>query len=90
MSGVDDQAIADKQAFLKKKNDLTTNQPERATGPDGSDFGAAAAVVIGIEDVKTQASLSKNASISTTGGDVAVTASTLNHIDPNKLWLVNL
>ena len=90
MSGVDDQAIADKQAFLKKKNDLTTNQPERATGPDGSDFGAAAAVVIGIEDVKTQASLSKNASISTTGGDVAVTASTLNQIDPNKLWLVNL
>ncbi|MBC9908584.1 DUF4347 domain-containing protein, partial [Achromobacter xylosoxidans] len=90
MSGVDDQAIADKQAFLNKKNNLTTNQPERAPGPDGSDFGAAAAVVIGIDDVATRATVSQLAAINTQGGDVAVTANTLNQIDPMKLWLVNL
>ena len=38
MSGVDDKVVADKQSFLKKKNDVTTDQVKRNVGPDGSDL----------------------------------------------------
>ena len=63
MSGVDDKVVADKQSFLKKKN-VTTDQVKRNVGPDGSDLGAAAAVVVSIDDIKTTASVAANASIS--------------------------
>ena len=47
-------------------------------------------MVVSIDDIKTMASVAANASISTKGGAVAVSAQSLNQIDPNKLWLVNL
>ena len=47
-------------------------------------------MVVSIDDIKTTASVAANASISTKGGAVSVSAQSLNQIDPNKLWLVNL
>ena len=85
MSGVDDKVVADKQSFLKKKNDVTTDQVKRNVGPDGSDLGAAAAVVVSIDDIKTTASVAANASISTKGGAVSVSAQSLNQIDEQAL-----
>ena len=79
-----------RQAIVpEKKNDVTTDQVKRNVGPDGSDLRAAA-VVVSIDDIKTTASVAANASISTKGGAVSVSAQSLNQIDPNKLWLVNL
>ncbi|WP_201524797.1 hypothetical protein, partial [Bordetella pseudohinzii] len=90
MTAVDDKAIADRQAFLKKKNDVTSDQVERNVGPDGSDLGAAAAVSVAIDSLRTKVDMASGASIATLGGEVDIAARTLDQIDPLGLWLVNL
>ena len=69
MSGVDDKVVADKQSFLKRR---TTSPPTRSAQCRTGRFrpGAAAAVVVSIDDIKTTASVAANASISTKGGAV--------------------
>ncbi|RIQ72582.1 DUF4347 domain-containing protein, partial [Bordetella avium] len=90
MSGVDDAAIKEKSDFLKEKNGLTTDQVQRNPGGDGSDLGAAGAVVISIENVKTRAEIAGGAVVVSRGGDISVSSQTLNQIDPDGLWLYNL
>lgn len=90
VSSVDDATIADKQEFLEQKNGLTADQPQRHTGADGSDWGSSAAVVVSIDRVNTRVDLAANAAISTQGGAVTLNASTLNQLDPDRLWLVSL
>ena len=44
MSGVDDKVVADKQSFLKKKNDVTTDQVKAQCRPSSGPARAAVAI----------------------------------------------